>query len=57
MVSPYIDQLRDWNVAISLGARFSGETEQIGKVAMPIVVSRLLGVQGLGLYQGLSKYK
>jgi hypothetical protein len=43
---PYIDQSRDGNIATSLGPRFSGETERIGKIAMPISVSRLHTVDG-----------
>ena len=40
MVSPYIDQSRDGNIAISLGPRSSGETELIGKITVPISASR-----------------
>ena len=53
MVSPFIDQSRDGNIAtagniaISLGPRFSGETERIGKIAMPISVSRPHTVGGM----------
>ena len=47
MVSPYTDQSRDGNIAISLGPRFSGETERIGKIAMPISVSRLHAVDDM----------
>ena len=41
MISPYTDQSHDGNIAISLGPRFSGETERIGNIAMPITASRL----------------
>ena len=41
MVSPYTDHSRDGNIVISLGPRFSGETERIGNIAMPITASRL----------------
>ena len=44
MVSPYTDQSRDGNIAISLGPRFSGATEWIGNIAMPISASRLHAV-------------
>ena len=44
MVSPYADQSRDGNIAISLGPRFSGETEGTGEIAMPISASRLHAV-------------
>ena len=44
MVSPYTDQSRDGNIAISLGPRFNGETERIGNIAMPIIASRLHAV-------------
>ena len=40
MVSPYTDQSRDGNLAMSLGPRFSGETERIGNTAMPMSASR-----------------
>ena len=40
MVSPYTDQSRDGNIAISLGPRFSGETKRIGNIAMPNSASR-----------------
>ena len=47
MVSPYTDQSRDENFAISLGPRFSGETERIGNIAMPISASRLDAVDDM----------
>ena len=47
MVSPYTDQSRDGNIAISLGPRFSGETERIGNIAMPISASRLHAVDDM----------
>jgi len=47
MVSPYTDQSRDENFAISLGPRFSGETERIGNIAMPISASRLHAVDDM----------
>ena len=42
MVSPYTDQSRDGNIAISVGPRFSGEMERIGNIAMLISASRRL---------------
>ena len=47
MVSPFIDQSRGWNIAISLGPRSIGETERIGIIAMSISVLRLLAVDGM----------
>ena len=47
MVSPFIDQSRDGNIAMSLGPRFSGETERIGIIAMSISVLRLHAVDGM----------
>ena len=47
MVSPYIDQSRDGNIAISLGLRFSGKTEWIGRIAVPISVLRLHAVDDM----------
>ena len=41
MVSPYNDRSRDGNVAKSLGPRFGGETEGIGKIAMPITAPQV----------------
>ena len=46
-VSPYTDQSRDGNIAMSLGPRFSGEMERIRKVAMPITASRLDAVDDM----------
>ena len=51
MVSPYTDQSRDKNIAISLRSRFClndiGETERIGNIAMPISASRLHAVDDM----------
>ena len=47
MVFPYTDQSRDRNIAISLGPRFSGETERIGNIAMPITASHLHAVDDM----------
>ena len=47
MVSSYTDQSRDGNIALSLGPRFSGVPERIGKIAMPISASRPHAVDDL----------
>ena len=47
MVSPYTDQSHDGNIVISLGPRFSGETERIWKIAMLITAPRLHAVDDM----------
>ena len=55
IVSPFIDQSRGGNIAISLGPRFSGETERIGKIAMSISVLRLHAIDGMMIgWRGVS---